>query len=82
MRYSSMADEFENHARRHEANAARHMAEGHPPHYAEGSLRKAARWRARKLYFEVPSILQPAYDLTLEALEQNLFEAVLTPRSE
>lgn len=77
MSYLSMTDAFEENAKRHEANAARHIAQGHPPHYAEGSLRKAAKWRAKKLYFEVPAILQPVYDLTLKRLSQALYESIV-----
>lgn len=73
MRYLSICDTFEENAKRHEANAARHVAEGHPLEYAAGSLRKAAKWQAKKEWFVIPTHLEAAYDATKAEIEKKLF---------
>lgn len=39
---------FEAEARYHDARALAHEKGGHPPHYAQRSREKAARWRAKR----------------------------------
>jgi hypothetical protein len=83
MSYMTAAEAYEAecevHAKRHEANAVRHVAEGHPPEFAEGSLRKAAKWRAKAEKFKsifaipLPPHLEAAYEKTREAIAKNLF---------
>lgn len=68
-----MNDYFEEHALRHEANAVCHVVNGHPE-YAIGSLRKAARWRSKKLQtYPCDPLLERAYAITREAIADNLF---------
>ena len=75
MKYMTLEEEFEAHAERHERNAARHIAGGHPD-YAPGSLRKAAKWRAKKAFFYVPPYLAEAYAITKRNIDLLLYQSV------
>ena len=72
--YQPVESFFEEHAKRHEANAARHVANGHPD-YALGSLRKAAKWRAKKVFFAVPPYLAEVYAITKRNMDRLLYES-------
>lgn len=69
---------FAPHIDRHEANAAKWNSQGKPD-YAEGSLRKAAKWRRRQREFEMvvrgafpKTGLDKLMDERLNAIEANI----------
>lgn len=47
MLYVTVDGHYRLHAERHEERARWHEGQGHPPEWAAGSRRKAARWRRR-----------------------------------
>jgi hypothetical protein len=74
--YQSIEAFFESNAERHDANAARHIADGRPD-YALGSLRKAAKWRAKKSFFDVPPHLKEVYAITKRNFDRLLYESIM-----
>ena len=77
MIYVTICGCFEENAKRHEARADWHIAQGHPYHWAAGSLRKAAKWRAKKAPFALDPKMAPfmeqAYAMMRDAISKQVF---------
>lgn len=78
----SVLAEYEENALGHDAKAAEHEAQGHPPEYAAGSRRKALKWRLRAAELRaratpswVGTLMQPLFEAMMGRFERKIDDA-------